>query len=186
MMFPLIRYLLNKNRRLNQISRISKKFKAKIHPDAILELSDESALILSNNVSIASNCLIVIQDENEVQKVSSLLVGENTYFGEFNNIRAAGGTIEIGANCLISQHVSLVAINHRTDKDKLIMENSWDYSRTSIKIEDDVWVGAHSVILPGVRIAKGAVIAAGSVVTKDIPEYAIVSGVPARVVKFRT
>ena len=55
----------------------------------------------------------------------------------------------------------------------------------SIIINDDVWIGAHSVILPGVTIGKGAVIGAGSVVTSNIPEYAVAVGVPAKVIKLR-
>ena len=50
---------------------------------------------------------------------------------------------------------------------------------------DDVWIGTNSVVLPGVTIGKGAVIGAGTVVTKDIPEYAIAVGNPARVIKYR-
>lgn len=54
-----------------------------------------------------------------------------------------------------------------------------------IVIGDDVWIGARSIILKGVHIGKGAVIAAGAVVSRDVPEYAIVGGVPARVIKYR-
>ena len=52
-------------------------------------------------------------------------------------------------------------------------------------IGNDVWVGANSVILPGVKIGTGAIVGAGSVVTKDVPEYAIVVGNPARILKYR-
>jgi acetyltransferase-like isoleucine patch superfamily enzyme len=57
--------------------------------------------------------------------------------------------------------------------------------RKSVVIEDDVWIGAHTVILPGVRIGKGSVIGANSVVTKDVPPMAIVLGSPARSHKLR-
>lgn len=59
------------------------------------------------------------------------------------------------------------------------------YSKGSIKIEDDVWVGANSVILSGITIGRGSVIGAGSIVTKDVPRYSVVAGNPARVIKSR-
>lgn len=58
-------------------------------------------------------------------------------------------------------------------------------SKGNIVVEDDVWIGCRSTILSGVRIGQGAVVAAGSVVTKDVPPYAIVGGVPAKVIKYR-
>lgn len=58
-------------------------------------------------------------------------------------------------------------------------------SKGDIVVEDDVWIGCGSTILSGVRIGQGAVVAAGSVVTKDVPPYAIVGGVPAKIIKYR-
>ena len=54
-----------------------------------------------------------------------------------------------------------------------------------VTIESDVWIGARVIILPGVTIGKGAILAAGAVVTKDVPDYAVVGGVPAKVLKYR-
>ena len=58
-------------------------------------------------------------------------------------------------------------------------------SKGKIEISDDVWIGTNALILSGVHIGKGAVVAAGSVVTKDVPPFAIVGGVPAKVIKYR-
>lgn len=117
---------------------------------------------------------------------SKLYIGEGTYIGEYNNIRASGGIIRIGNNCSISQHISMIASNHGIALGKNISSQKWDESKAGITIEDDVWIGANCVILPGVHIHSGAVIGAGSVVTKDIPVNAIAVGNPARVIKFRT
>lgn len=116
---------------------------------------------------------------------SRIIIGDNTYIGEYNNIRAANGEIIIGDSCLISQHITMVTTNHNISKSKKIIEQGWNVNRNRIEIGNDVWIGANSVILPGVTIHKGAVVAAGSIVTKDVPEYAIVAGNPAKILKYR-
>ena len=137
--------------------------------------------------SISSNTVIVIdQFGNNGQKDEPYLeIGSRTYIGEMNNIRVAGGFIKIGNDCLISQLNTIVSSNHLFDKSKLINEQSWSSTNNYVIIEDDVWIGASSVILPGVTIHKGAVIAAGSIVTKNVPAYAVVAGNPAKIIKYR-
>ena len=138
------------------------------------------------NTSINDFCTIVaINDFQNTLDNSYLIIGENTYIGEYNNIRAGGGSIEIGNNCSISQHVSIIASNHGISNKLMIKQQKWSINNNYIKIFDDVWIGANSVILPGVTISKGVVVGAGSVVTKDIPEYAIVVGNPAKIIKYR-
>ena len=116
---------------------------------------------------------------------SILRIGRCTAVNEFNNIRAAGGEIVIVNDCLVSQYVSIIASNHSFARNIPIREQPWDTARNRVYIGDDVWVGAHAVILPGVTIGTGSVIAAGAVVTSDIPEYAIAAGIPAQVKGFR-
>ncbi len=79
----------------------------------------------------------------------------------------------------------MVSSNHGFERGKLIKEQPWTTDDNYIIIEDDVWIGANSVILPGVTIKKGAIIGAGSVVTKDVPQYAIVCGNPAHIIRYR-
>ena len=71
------------------------------------------------------------------------------------------------------------------EKNMLINKQMWNEDKNNVIIEDDVWVGANSVLLPGVIIKKGAVIAAGSVVVKNVPQYAVVAGNPAKIIKYR-
>lgn len=133
---------------------------------------------------IHNNCVISLT-RGFTSKDPLLEIGDNTYIGECNNIRVAGGFIRIGNNCLISQQNTFVTSNHLINKCQLIKDQEWSKDDNFIILEDDVWVGANSVILPGVTIHKGAVIAAGSVVTKEVPPYAIVAGIPAKIIKFR-
>lgn len=159
-----------------------------IHKNAIIEYNNRNSIVLDKNVYIGAFTVIIVANSTfpDSYKDSHLSVGFRTYIGEGNNIRAGGGKITIGKNCLISQHVTIVASNHNTKLERPINEQGWSKNNNFVTINDDVWIGAGSIILPGVTIGNGAVIAAGSVVTKNIPEYAIVAGNPAKVIKYRT
>jgi acetyltransferase-like isoleucine patch superfamily enzyme len=151
-----------------------------------LSINSRNNIIVGRGSYVADFVKIVIaNDPNNNIENSCLEIGDNTYIGEFNNIRAGGGEIIIGNNCAISQHITIVASNHGINKNTLIQKQPWITNNNHVIIKDDVWIGANSVILPGVTIEQGAVIAAGSIVTKDIPAYAIVAGNPAKIIKYR-
>jgi acetyltransferase-like isoleucine patch superfamily enzyme len=144
------------------------------------------------NISIGQNCyfgsfstLVVANDSRYSENNSFLEIGDGTYIGEYNNIRAGGGTIRIGRNCLISQHVSIIASNHSIWLDDLIKNQPWSKSNNYVFIGDDVWIGCNSVILPGAKIGNGAVIASGSVVNFEVPDFAIIKGNPSKVISYR-
>jgi acetyltransferase-like isoleucine patch superfamily enzyme len=145
----------------------------------------------SNDINIGKGCYIGefttiwVLNYNKDVKNSCLVIGDNTYIGEQNNIRASGGRIVIGKNCLISQQVSLIAANHSYSPDKPIKDQPWSTEKNFVIIGDDVWIGAGVQVMPGVKIGKGAIVSAGSVVTKDVDEYTIVAGIPARKLKKR-
>ena len=115
-----------------------------------------------------------------------ITIGERTSINEYNNLRAAGGDIKIGSYCQIAQFCTLVTTNHTTETAKYMRDAPLNISKASITIEDDVWIGANSVILPGVTIGRGAVIGAGFVVTKDVAPYTICAGNPARSLRVRS
>ncbi len=94
------------------------------------------------------------------------------------------GTIKIGRDVLIASHVVIRSSNHKFDN-RNIPINRQGHTPGTIIIEDDVWIGTSATILPDVVIGKGAVIAAGAVVTKDVEPYTIVSGIPAIKIKER-
>lgn len=114
-----------------------------------------------------------------------LRVGRGTYIGEYNNLRSEGAVVSIGNQCLISQFVCLIGSGHAYElRNRPIVEQGVP-DKVGVTIGDDVWIGAQVVVLPGVVVGRGAVIAAGSIVTRDVAEYSIVAGVPARPVGSR-
>ncbi|MFD0962617.1 CatB-related O-acetyltransferase [Pseudofulvibacter geojedonensis] len=102
--------------------------------------------------------------------------------------------VSIGSFCSIARNVSMQVFNHNYKKittyfiGQNLFNEKWSNERVSkgnIEIKNDVWIGAHSVILGGLTINNGAIVAANSVVTKDVPAYSIVAGSPAKVITYR-
>lgn len=116
-------------------------------------------------------------------------------YGELNIVTFDSKTkLKIGKFVSIAQHVTfLLDVEHYVDhistfpwKVKMLDENIPEaFSKGNIIIGDDVWIGYGAIIMSGVQIGQGAVVAAGAVVTKDVPPYAIVGGVPAKIIKYR-
>lgn len=96
----------------------------------------------------------------------------------------AQNSIEIGSHVQISGYCFITDFNHNFTSRKIPI-NSQGCTAKPVVIADDVWIGAHSIILPGVRIGKGAIIGAGSVVTKSVKPYTIVAGNPAKEINKR-
>ena len=111
--------------------------------------------------------------------VGDVLIGNHTRIGIHNTII---GPVTIGHHVNLAQGITVTALNHNfSDLSKRIDEQG--ISTQPVTISDDVWIGANAVVLPGVTIGQHAVVAAGAVVTKDVPPYSIVAGVPAKVIK---
>ncbi len=120
-------------------------------------------------------------------------VGDYTYGGLRVINYNENERLRIGRYCSIAQEVVFILnADHRIDtissfpfKVKVLCEKFEGTSKGDIYVEDDVWIGYGAIITSGVRIGQGAVVAAGAVVTKDVPPYAIVGGIPAKVIKYR-
>ena len=111
--------------------------------------------------------------------VGDVLIGDNTRIGIHCTVI---GPVTIGSHVNLAQGITVTALNHNfEDAAKRIDEQG--ISTKPVVIGDDVWIGANAVILPGVTIGSHAVIAAGAVVTKDVPSHTLVAGVPAKVIK---
>ena len=111
--------------------------------------------------------------------VGDVIIGDHTRIGLHNTII---GPVSIGNNVNLAQGITVTALNHNFgDATKRIDEQG--VSTKPVVIGDDVWIGANVVVLPGVTIGSHCVVAAGAVVTKDVPDRTIVAGVPAKVIK---
>ena len=95
------------------------------------------------------------------------------------------GTCTIGSYVMMGPNVTVITRNHRHDDLQQPMMFQGFEEEKPVVIGDDVWIGERAMIMPGVRIGKGSIIAAGAVVTHDVPDYAVVGGVPAKVIKMR-
>lgn len=113
----------------------------------------------------------------------NLVVGDDVDFAKDVIVTTSGG-VTIGHRVLIGYRAQILSSNHRIPPEpQRIIEAGHEHHPVTIR--DDVWIGANCMILPGVTIHEGAVVAAGSVVTKDVPPYTIVGGVPAKVIRTR-
>lgn len=112
-----------------------------------------------------------------------LKLGNNSNIGPYSFI-GCSGYIELGNNVMMGPRVSLLAENHNFDRTDIPMKEQ-GVTRGTIVIEDDCWLGATCSVLSNVRIGRGSIVATGAVVTKDVPPYSIVAGVPAKVIKSR-
>jgi acetyltransferase-like isoleucine patch superfamily enzyme len=95
------------------------------------------------------------------------------------------GSINIGQGVQLAPNCALYSYNHCFEPHKPIREQPL-HTKGGINIGDEAWLGVGAIVLDGVRIGKGAVIAAGSIVTQDVPDSAVAAGVPAHVVKMRS
>ena len=142
----------------------------------------EDVLCLADDVSLYGQIRIVLGDVQADPKVG-VRIGARTIVNVGSYLSGEGG-LEIGEDVLIGPHVKLLSAGHAIDEgDVRINRNR--ITRQKITIEAGAWIGAGAIVLEGVRIGRGAVVAAGSVVRQDVPDGAVVAGVPARFLRYR-
>ena len=119
----------------------------------------------------------------KINPLKGIIIGDDVDIA-WGTIITTGGGVTIGDRTLIGYRSMIISANHNIPKG---MGKIFDSGHTlaPVKIGSDVWIGGNTVILPGVTIGEGAVIAAGSVVTKNVPAFKIVAGCPAKEIKDR-
>ena len=150
-----------------------------------LPISQRSALAKKLRAfwgSKIAQCGKNVNIERNAYFTPELIIGDNSGVGINCEIY---GPVTIGENVMMGPEVVIYTSGHRHDRTDIPMIEQGRDAVEPVQIGNDVWIGARATILDGVKIGDGAVIAAGAVVTKDVPSYAIVGGVPAKVIKYR-
>jgi len=172
------------------ITQLKKKSFKSFGNNSLLGLN--STLIKPQYISIGNNTSIcngvVLSCSEQPSKIGSLPymeIGNNVSIGEYSHITCSNKLI-IGDGVLLGKKV-LITDNAHGSSMKSILEIAPMLreieSHGPVIIEDNVWIGEKASIMPNVRIGKGAVIAANAVVTKDVPSYSIIAGVPGKIIK---
>jgi maltose O-acetyltransferase len=140
-----------------------------------------SRLLTKHFGACGTNAII---DQNfKIDNPKGLFIGDHFRCNAYGYMNA-GGIIQIGNYVLIGPSVKIWSINHIFDRcDIPIVEQGWE--KKKVVIDDNVWIGANCLILPGVHIKEGSVICGGTVLTKSFPPYSIVAGNPGRLLRTR-
>ncbi|HRH95012.1 MAG TPA: acyltransferase [Prosthecobacter sp.] len=133
------------------------------------------------DVDVALDDGVVLLASGEARQ-DKLRIGTGTYVNRYT-IFDAHSHLHIGRDVMIGPHCYFTDADHGMEPGSSV--KSQPMHHRPLIVEDEVWIGARVTVLPGVRIGRGAVVAAGAVVTRDVPAMAVVVGVPARVMKYR-
>lgn len=153
-----------------------------IASDVFIDGLSKCGIRIGDNVTIPNNtfirCTGVVSDIGH-----GLVIGDGSGLGQYNFINAQGGVF-IGNDVIVGPFVKFLAENHNfSNLDVPIKDQG--VTRKGITIKDNVWIGASAIILDGVTIESGVVVAAGSIVNRDVPRNAVVAGCPARLIRYR-
>jgi len=161
---------LNARRQLHSADRLGPRVTLK----GRLALSNRGRLRIGDRVRLVSTPFPL---ELAILETGRLEIGTNVFIN-FGTSIVASALVSIGNDCLIGTHVMVMDCDFHRVEDK-----AWDTTGQPIVIEDRVWLANRSIVLKGVRIGHDAVVAAGAVVSRDVPPRTVVAGNPARVVR---
>lgn len=176
-----IKKLLSKfktNRRMKKYSEKINSIGKGCYFDAEIHFGGcKNSLNIGNNVRIGPFSAFHIQKENGNAKIS---IGDNVFINRKFFMDCNESNITIGNNCTIGCDVTILGTNHDIND---IDGNYTKLVDKPVKLGDGCWVGTKVIILPGVELGKGCIVGAGSVVTKSFPEYTMIAGNPAHIIK---
>lgn len=138
-------------------------------------------VVVGKNVHISEHAWLNAKDDR-LDGMPTLTIGDGTYIGRFAHINA-WRQVTIEENVLIADRVFISDADHKCKDIKVPVILQGDAFKGEVLIKAGSWLGVGVVILPGVIVGRNAVVAANSVVTKDVPDYAVVGGIPAKVIK---
>lgn len=136
-------------------------------------------LLRGMGCQVGSNC--EIEPHVDVGFSPNLKIGDNCQI----NFGAVLRTVHMGDYVMVAPGVVFLDRLHITDRTDLPMVLQGESGRLLTEVGNDVWIGQNAIIMPGRKIGCGAIIGAGAVVTHDVPEYSVVAGVPARILRYR-
>lgn len=155
------------------------------------ELSVEKNVKIDPRAFIARGGEVIIGRDTVIRAGAMLLpsegfikVGSGSSINQYVVVNGYGG-VSIGDGVLIAAFTSIFSSNHKFDRVDIPIKYQGLSSKGGVTIENDVWIGTHSIILDGVTIGHGSVVAAGTVVTKSVAPYSIVAGVPGKIIGSR-
>lgn len=158
--------------------RMFQRFYLKRGKHSVIYRSVRKDLVPFNKFNLGERS--VIEDFSCLNNaVGDVIIGNNSRIGLGNTLI---GPVMIGSQVNLAQGIVISALNHNYEDPDTPMALQ-GVTTLPVVIEDDVWIGANSVVTAGVTIGRHSIIAAGSVVTKDIPPYCVAAGVPARIIK---
>lgn len=149
--------------------------KSRIDPPA--KLNEPNLIVIGNYVKICEHAWLNAKDDRKDGK-PTLIIGDGTFIGRFVHINAWQQVV-IEKNVLIAERVFISDADHRYDNIEIPIRLQGDFFKGSVFLKEGCWLGSGTVILPGVTIGRNSVVAANAVVTKDVPDYTVVAGVPA-------
>ncbi len=153
-----------------------------LEDDVKINALSAHGISLGNNVTIGRGAILVCTGV-VANKGEGIRIGSNSAVGALSFLGGQGG-ICIGNNVIMGPSVRIFSENHNFE-DPAVPIRKQGESRRGVVIEDDCWIGAGATILDGIIIGTGSVVAAASVVTRSVPPFSVVAGVPARVIKSR-
>lgn len=138
------------------------------------------------SISVGSRCMFGRETRLSAKR-GMISIGDDCGFGAGITIHSAvEGRVTIGNKVIVAGHCYLGGGQYHTDRVDVPIVDQGHIHGQNLVIGDNVWIGAGAVVVSGVTVGRDAIIAAGAVVTKDVPDFAVVAGVPARVLKVRT